>query len=106
MAACYHRRATFRDPVFELAGENIGAMWTMLCERGKDLRIEFDEVHAHDDHGSARWQAWYSFSGSGRAVHNIIRADFVFSEGLIVQHVDRFDFAMPVAREGEHLVIR
>lgn len=92
MAACYHRRATFSDPVFELAGENIGAMWTMLLERGKDLRVEFDEVHAHDDHGSAHWQAWYTFSGTGRAVHNDIRAEFVFSEGLIVRHMDRFDF--------------
>jgi non-specific protein-tyrosine kinase len=24
----------------------------------------------------------------------------------LAAHVDRFDFAMPVAREGEHLVIR
>jgi len=92
MAACYHRRATFRDPVFELTGSNIGAMWTMLCERGKDLRLEFDEVHAEADHGSADWQAWYSFSQTGRSVHNIIRAQFTFSEGLILEHVDRFDF--------------
>lgn len=92
MTACYHRRATFSDPVFELAGENIGAMWTMLLERGKDLRIEFDEVHAQDDHGSAHWQAWYTFSGSGRPVHNDIRAEFVFSEGLILRHADRFNF--------------
>jgi len=92
MAACYHRRATFRDPVFELSGSNIGAMWRMLCERGKDLRLEFSEVHAEADHGSADWQARYSFSQTGRQVHNIIRAQFTFSEGLILEHVDRFDF--------------
>jgi hypothetical protein len=92
MAACYHRRASFRDPVFELAGANIGAMWTMLCERAADLRIDFDEVHAEADHGSAQWQAWYTFSQTGRRVHNQIRAEFVFADGLILEHVDRFDF--------------
>ena len=92
MAACYHRRATFRDPVFELTGTNIGAMWQMLCERATDLRIEFDEVHAEADHGSADWQAWYTFTQTGRPVHNVIHAEFKFAEGLIVEHVDRFDF--------------
>lgn len=92
MAACYHRRAHFRDPVFDLAGENIGQMWRMLCERGKDLRLEFADVHAIDDHGSATWQAWYCFSQTGRPVHNVIRAEFAFAEGLIINHVDRFDF--------------
>jgi hypothetical protein len=92
MAACYHRRATFRDPVFELTGANIGAMWKMLSERATDLRLEFDEVHAEADHGGADWQAWYTFTQSGRKVHNIIRAEFKFAEGLIIEHVDRFDF--------------
>lgn len=32
---------------------------------------------------------------------NLPRADLE-----LAAHVDRFDFAMPVAREGEHLVIR
>src|SRR3982750_255736 len=76
MAACYHRRATFRDPVFELTGANIGAMWKMLSERATDLRLEFDEVHAEADHGGADWQAWYTFTQSDRKVHNIIRAEF------------------------------
>ncbi|HOV56838.1 MAG TPA: nuclear transport factor 2 family protein [Rhodanobacteraceae bacterium] len=92
MAACYHRRAVFRDPVFELNGANIGAMWTMLCGRAPDLRIEFDGVHAEGDHGRAEWQAWYTFGQTGRPVHNRIRAEFAFADGLIVDHVDRFDF--------------
>lgn len=92
MAACYHRRAVFRDPVFDLAGPAIGAMWAMLCGRAPDLRIEFDAVHAEGDHGSAEWQAWYRFSQTGRPVHNVIHAQFRFADGLIVEHVDRFDF--------------
>jgi hypothetical protein len=92
MAACYQANATFRDPVFELQGARIGAMWKMLCSRGAVLRIEFTNVVADDSSGSADWQAWYTFSGTGRHVHNIIRARFHFVDGLIVEHADDFDF--------------
>ncbi|MFZ5475432.1 MAG: nuclear transport factor 2 family protein [Myxococcota bacterium] len=88
MAACYHPEATFSDPVFEgLRGAEIGAMWTMLCERGKDLRIEFS---ATED--TAHWEARYTFSTTGRLVHNVIDARFAFRDGLIAEHVDTFDF--------------
>jgi len=92
MAACYRSDATFRDPAFELTGGDIGKMWKMLCSRGADLRIEFANVTAQGDRGSAYWQAWYTFSTTGRPVHNIVHADFRFSEGLIATHVDTFDF--------------
>ena len=92
MATCYRSDATFRDPAFTLAGRDIGRMWTMLCARGADLRIEFANVTAQADRGGADWQAWYTFSGTGRPVHNIIHADFRFADGLIAEHVDTFDF--------------
>lgn len=92
MARCYTADARFRDPVFELQGEAVGAMWQMLCERGKDLRVEFAKVQAGNSRGSADWQAWYSFSKTGRAVHNIIHAEFVFRDGRICEHVDSFSF--------------
>jgi len=92
MASCYTPDATFRDPVFALQGERVGAMWRMLCERGKDLRVEFSDVRADGDRGSAEWQAWYRFSKSGRPVHNVIHAEFRFRDGLICEHVDSFDF--------------
>ncbi|MBN8739611.1 MAG: hypothetical protein BGP24_05495 [Lysobacterales bacterium 69-70] len=92
MASCYTADATFRDPVFELQGERVGAMWRMLCERGKDLRVEFSDVRTDGDRGSAQWQAWYRFSKSGRPVHNVIHAEFRFRDGLICEHVDSFDF--------------
>jgi hypothetical protein len=92
MAASYHRGATFRDPVFELSGAKIGKMWTMLCARGKDLRIEYTNVSADADRGGADWQAWYLFKATGRPVHNVIRAQFAFKEGLIAEHVDQFGF--------------
>jgi ketosteroid isomerase-like protein len=93
MAACYHADARFSDAVFlDLHGPRAGAMWAMLCARGKDLRIEFTDVVADDPTGGARWEAWYTFSATGRSVHNRIVASFEFRDGLIVRHVDRFDF--------------
>jgi hypothetical protein len=92
MAACYRADATFRDPVFELRGARIGAMWKMLCARGADLRVEFAGIVADDSSGSADWQAWYTFSGTGRHVHNIIRARFRLADAMIAEHVDEFDF--------------
>jgi ketosteroid isomerase-like protein len=91
MATCYGANATFADPVFDLRGAEIGAMWTMLCERGADLRIEARDIAADDHAGRAHWEAWYTFSASGRPVHNEIDAAFAFSEGMIASHRDVFD---------------
>ena len=92
MVACYAPEVTFSDPVFPaLQGEGARGMWRMLCARGKDLRLEFSAVQADDRTGSAHWEAWYSFSATGRKVHNIIDASFTFSNGRIASHVDRFD---------------
>jgi ketosteroid isomerase-like protein len=92
MAACYHPEVHFTDEVFDLHGSQAGMMWRMLCTRGADLRIEFRDAQADEARGSAHWEAWYTFSMSGRKVHNIIDASFEFRDGLILRHVDRFDF--------------
>lgn len=93
MAACYHKDVVFSDPVFpDLHGARAGNMWRMLCARGKDLKIEFNGVNANDSTGKAHWEAWYTFSGTGRKVHNIIDAEFEFRDGKIVRHKDQFDF--------------
>lgn len=92
MNACYHPDVHFSDPVFpDLRGDRARAMWEMLCARAKELKVEFRDVAADGDRGSAHWEAWYPFSGSGRRVHNVIDASFEFRDGLIVRHVDRFD---------------
>jgi len=92
MAACYGPEITFSDPVFtHLQGAQAGAMWRMLCERGKDLAITFTNVRADDRTGSAHWEAAYSFGKSGRKVHNVIEAAFEFRDGKIVKHTDSFD---------------
>ncbi|TXI09230.1 MAG: nuclear transport factor 2 family protein [Rhizobium sp.] len=92
MAACYHPEVEFSDPVFQnLKGERAKAMWIMLCERAKDLSIEFSKVSADDKTGGAHWDAWYLFSATGRTVHNVIDARFEFKDGLIIKHTDTFD---------------
>ncbi len=91
MAACYHPDATFADPVFRgLKGPEVGAMWDMLLSRSRDLQIRFSDVAADDRAGSARWEADYSFSQTGRPVRNRIAARFEFKDGLIVRHTDSF----------------
>ncbi len=92
MARCYSPDARFSDPVFpDLRGPQIAGMWRMLCQRATDLRITFHPVAATEDAGSAHWEAWYTYSATGRPVHNVIEARFDFRDGLIARHVDRFD---------------
>jgi ketosteroid isomerase-like protein len=93
MTACYAPDAHFYDPAFgDLHGPDIGAMWRMLTSRATDLVIELHEHEADEETGSAHWIARYTFS-TGRPVVNDIQAEFRFSaDGLIVDHVDHFDF--------------
>lgn len=91
MVVCYADDVRFSDPVFtELRGEHAKNMWRMLCELGKDLKIEFRDVKADDKSGTAHWEAHYTFR-TGKRVHNVIDASFSFSDGKIVEHTDRFD---------------
>ena len=93
MQSCYHPQATFGDPVFpKLTSNEVKAMWQMLLTSSKDLRVEFSNGKADERVGSCHWEAWYTFSRSGRPVHNIIDATFEFRDGLIFRHTDHFDF--------------
>ncbi len=93
MAACYLPQGRFRDPAFgELTGEQAGDMWRLLTGRSEDLSVELVEHEAADSQGSAHWIARYTFTPTGRKVTNDIRASFVFAEGRIAEHRDRFSF--------------
>jgi len=93
MAACYAPGARFHDPVFqELRGDEPGAMWRMLTSRADDLRIQLAEHDAGETTGTARWLADYTFTQTGRKVHNDVRARFRFADGLIAEHDDSFGF--------------
>ena len=90
MASCYHADIEFEDPAFgKLTGEHAANMWRMLCEnqKGKGMTIEF-EVKSDSE---AHWEPKYTFSKTGRSVHNLIDATFEFKDGLIIKHKDVFD---------------
>lgn len=94
MSRCYTDDVRFSDPVFpDLRGEAARDMWRMLCARGGDvgLRVEVSGVFADAAAGRAHWEAWYTFSVTGRAVHNRIDATFTFRDGRIATHRDAFD---------------
>lgn len=93
MQECYAPDARFSDPVFPgLDSRQTKAMWEMLCKRGRDLQIEFSDIKANGENGSANWVARYSFSQTGRKVVNRVHAEFQFRNGLFIRHEDHFNF--------------
>jgi ketosteroid isomerase-like protein len=89
MAALYRDDVRFSDPAFgPLSGEHARNMWRMLTAAAPDLEITFGQVTER----SAHWEARYTFSATGRRVHNVIDAEFEIREGKIVRHDDHFDF--------------
>jgi len=93
MASCYHENIRFQDPAFGvLHGNDVSDMWHMLIEKSKgNLKIEFCDVKAEGNSGSAKWIATYHFSKTNRQVVNEIESTFEFKDGLIIRHTDHFD---------------
>lgn len=93
MQACYADDATFSDAVFKnLNSSQVKAMWQMLISKGKDMGIEFGQISANEKTGKAHWDAYYTFSSTGKKVINKIDASFEFENGKIVKHSDDFNF--------------
>lgn len=91
MQRSYHDDAEFSDPVFgTLTSQEVKTMWQMLLTRSKDLKIVFSDVQATETTGKCHWEAWYTFSKTGRPVHNIISASFEFKDDQIYRHHDTF----------------
>lgn len=92
MQRCYHAEAQFYDPVFQnLSTDEVKFMWQMLLTQATDLRVSCSAIKANDHRGTCRWDAWYTFSKTGKKVHNVIFAEFEFKDGLIYRHRDVFD---------------
>lgn len=94
MVACYHDEVQFEDPAFGiLIGERAKNMWRMLCQsqKGKDFKIKSSNIEFSESIGKAHWEAFYTFSKTGRKVHNIIDAEFQIQDGKIIKHTDHFN---------------
>jgi limonene-1,2-epoxide hydrolase len=93
MGACYHADARFSDPVFPGLDEaEVRAMWRMLLTSGSGLRITYKILRTEDTKGRVQWEAWYTFSRSGRKVHNVVTSEFVLKDDRILVQHDHFDF--------------
>lgn len=94
MVSYYHDDIVFEDPAFGvLKGDKAKAMWQMLCasQKGKDFKVISSDITANETEGSAHWEAFYTFSKTGRKVHNKINAQFEFKDGFIISHKDTFN---------------
>ncbi len=92
MVSCYHEDVVFEDPGFGiLKGDRAKSMWRMLCKNARNFSVAVSNVEANDQTGSAHWEAWYTFSKTGRPVHNKIDAQFEFKDGKIIKHTDHFN---------------
>lgn len=93
MVKHYHDDIAFEDPAFGvLRGDEAKNMWRMLLASAQDLEVSFSHVQGTEAEGCANWEARYTFSKTGRKVHNKIRATFQFKEGKIISHRDQFSF--------------
>lgn len=93
MQSIYADTAHFSDPVFpNLSSEEVKAMWEMFCKNGRDLTIDYEILRSSENSVDARWKAKYKFSATGNNVINIVDASFKIENGLIVRHIDQFNF--------------
>ncbi|XDD50679.1 nuclear transport factor 2 family protein [Leptospira sp. WS92.C1] len=93
MGSLYSDSAIFSDPVFpNLNATEVKAMWQMLIARGKDLELKLNPIQSEGDTAKITWEAYYTFSKTGKKVHNVINAELVCKDGKIVKHTDRFGF--------------
>lgn len=91
MLECYDENVEFYDPVFlHLKGKEVFAMWSMLIERGTDLKISYQNIRANGEGGSAEWTASYIFSKTNRPITNRVKAKFKIKNGKIIWHKDDF----------------
>ena len=94
MQQCYSTQPIFNDAVFGiLQGDEVGAMWEMLCRNAKDFSLQFSDIQLLDEeYASCRWTAMYTFSKTGRRVTNHVKAHLRIQDGLITEHTDQFNF--------------
>ena len=92
MNACYSDDIIFSDPVFSiLKGEEVKAMWEMLCANAKDFSLGFSDIELLDEeYATCKWKATYTFSKTGRKVTNNIKAYLRLKDGVIIEHSDAF----------------
>ena len=92
MQSCYSDDIVFSDPVFLLLkGNEVKAMWEMLCKNARDFSLSFSDIELIDhEYATCSWTASYTFSRTGRRVVNQIKAFMRLKDGKIIEHSDGF----------------
>jgi ketosteroid isomerase-like protein len=92
MQDCYSDNPVFNDPVFGLLqGNEVKAMWEMLCKNAKDFSLTYSDIELLDEeYATCKWVAKYTFSKTGNRVINNIKAFIKIKDGKIVEHSDAF----------------
>lgn len=82
----------FSDPVFGLLqGDEVRAMWEMLCKNAKDFSLTYTAItHLDEEYSTCEWVATYTFSKTGKKVINKGKAYMKFANGKIIEHSDGF----------------
>ena len=92
MNNCYSPDPIFNDPVFGiLQGEEVRAMWEMLCKSATDLTLHAERIMVDGEYGTCNWTATYTFSKTGRKVVNHVKAHMRIENDKITEHTDEFD---------------
>jgi hypothetical protein len=93
MIALYDEGSNFFDPVFQnLKSSDAKDMWRMLCQQSADLRVDFTVTSSNEQTATVLWNAYYTFTKTGRKVHNRVQSELVIEGGKIVSQKDRFSF--------------
>lgn len=92
MNSCYSADIVFFDPAFGLLkGDEVRAMWEMLCTNAKDFSLTYGNIqHLDEEYSTCDWVATYTFSKTGKKVVNKIKANMRFADGKIAEHSDAF----------------
>ena len=92
MQNCYSDDIIFSDPVFLLLkGNEVKAMWEMLCKHARDFSLSFSDIELIDhEYATCSWTASYTFTRTGRKVVNNIKAFMRLKDGKIIEHSDGF----------------
>ena len=92
MSELYSDDPIFNDPAFGvLQGEEVLAMWKMLCMNAKDFSLTYKNIECDGEYCTCNWTANYLFSKTGRRVVNNVKAHIRIQGGKITEHTDEFD---------------
>lgn len=92
MQSCYSDNPVFNDPVFGiLQGDEVKAMWEMLCKSATDFNLHADKITVDGEYGTCDWTATYIFSKTGSKVVNHVKAHMLIEDGKILEHTDEFN---------------